>query len=188
MNELKAYIKQLLPLSENEQEVFVTLFREKQLRKNDFFAKEGEFSTELGFITKGVLRAFYRNKEGDEYNKTFFTENNFVGAYSSLVTRQQNLIHIQCLTDCSFLSAKFGEITKLYDHYPKIERLSRILAEHFFVIKEKREIEMVMLDAREKYRLFQEKYPSLENLIPQYHIASYLGVTPTQLSRIRAKK
>ena len=79
-------------------------------------------------------------------------------------------------------------MTKLYDSIPKIERLSRILAEHFFVDKEKREIELVMLGASEKYEIFKKEHPNLENLIPQYHIASYLGISPTQLSRIRAKK
>ena len=134
------------------------------------------------------MRAFYRNNEGNEYNKTFFTDLNFVAPYSSLVTGHKNLINIQCLTNCTFQVADFGEITKLYDRYPKVERLARIISEQFFVIKEKREIELVTLEASERYEIFQKEHPNLENLIPQYHIASYLGITPTQLSRIRAKK
>ncbi|MCF6243220.1 MAG: hypothetical protein L3J74_18020, partial [Bacteroidales bacterium] len=118
----------------------------------------------------------------------FFTNSNFVGAYSSLITGQKNLINIQCLTVCTLQVADFEEFAKLYDKYPKIERLFRKFAETKFLIKEKREIELVMLDASERYEIFQKEHPNLENLIPQYHIASYLGITPTQLSRIRAKK
>ena len=188
MNHFKKYLTKLVPFSEIELEKFVSLFSKKQLKKNEYFAVEGEYSAQLGFVLEGVVRAFYRNNEGNEYNKTFFTTSHFVGAYSSLVTNQKNLIHIQCLTDCVFLVADFREITTLYDGHPKIERLARVLAEHFFVAKEKREIELVMLEASERYAIFREEHPHLENLIPQYHIASYLGITPTQLSRIRAKK
>lgn len=188
MSELKKYLIKIVDFTESEMEKFTSLFSESHLKKNEYLAEEGEYSTKLAFITKGVMRAFYRNNNGNEYNKTFFTELNFVGAYSSLVTKQQNLINIQCLTDCTVLMADYGQVTNLYDGFPKIERLARILAEHFFVSKEKREIALVMLDASERYAIFQKTHPNLEHLIPQYHIASYLGITPTQLSRIRAKK
>lgn len=188
MNELKAYLMEWVDFSESEIKTFTSLFSNAVLKKNEYLAIEGEYSTRFVFITKGVMRAFFRNNNGNEYNKTFFTEPNFVGAFSSLVTKQQNLINIQCLTDCAVLIADYQQVTNLYNSFPKIERFARILAEHYFVTKETREIELVMLDASERYVIFQKKHPNLEHLIPQYHIASYLGITPTQLSRIRAKK
>lgn len=188
MDELKIYINKIVLFTESELEILISLFSEKHLKKNEYLAKEGEYSTKLAFLTKGIMRAFYRNSDGKEYNKTFFTHYNFVGAYSSLVTGNKNLINIQCLSDCIILVADFGKITKLYNDYPKIERLARRLAENKFAIKEKREIELVTLEASELYKIFRKEHPNLENLIPQYHIASYLGITPTQLSRIRAKK
>ena len=188
MNELKEYLNKLVHFTESEMELFISFFSEKHLKKNEYFATEGEYSTKFAFLSLGIVRAFYRNNEGSEYNKTFFSKKGFIGAYSSLVTNQKNQINLQCLTDCSFLTADFLEFKKLYDTNPKIERLARILAEQFFVSKEKREIELVMLDATERYEIFQKEHSNLENLIPQYHIASYLGITPTQLSRIRAKR
>ena len=177
----------MVPFTESEMEIILSLFSEIHLKKNDYFARNGEYSTKLGFLHKGVMRAFFRNSKGKEYNKTFFTKSNFVAAYSSLITGHENLINIQCLTDCTIQSTDFKRITKLYDDYPMFERLSRRIAETKFTIKEKREIELVTLDAFERYEIFQKEHPGLENLIPQYHIASYLGITPTQLSRIRAK-
>ncbi|MDH5476038.1 MAG: Crp/Fnr family transcriptional regulator, partial [Cyclobacteriaceae bacterium] len=188
MDELKKYLVEILPFTEKELQKMVSLFSIHQLKKNDYVAVEGEYSTKLIFLVKGVMRAFYRNNNGDEYNKTFFTDSNFVGAYSSLVTKQKNLIDIQCLTDCEALITDYKQLTDLYDHLPIVERLSRVLAERFFVSKEKREIELVMMDATQRYKIFQGTHPNLENVIPQYHIASYLGVSPTQLSRIRAKR
>ncbi len=87
------------------------------------------------------------------------------------------------------MEASYQELVALYDSLPRVERLSRILlAESYFIQKEQREIDLVMKDATEQYALFQKAFPQLENRTPQYHISSYLGITPTQLSRIRAKR
>src|SRR5690606_12150783 len=146
-----------------------SLFSEVALKKNDYFAKEGDFPSQVAFITKGVMRAFFRNKSGHEYNKTFFTPSSFVPAYSSLITQEKNLINIQCLTDCTLLITEFGNITSLYTAHPKFERFARLLAEYKFAIKEKREIELVTLEASERYTIFKEEHPHLENQINQYH-------------------
>lgn len=188
MHDLKLYLGKFIHFSENEMEIFTSLFSEITLKKNDYFAKEGEFPSRVAFISKGVMRAFFRNKSGHEYNKTFFTPSSFVAAYSALITKEKNLINIQCLTDCTLWASDFSKITSLYTSFPNFERFARIMAEYKFAIKEKREIELVTLDATERYAIFKEEHPNLENQINQYHIASYLGITPTQLSRIRGKR
>src|SRR5699024_1135161 len=117
---------------------------------------------------------------GGNYNKTFFTGGSFVGAYSSLVSGQKNLINIQCLTNVSLMEASYAVVVVLYHDYPKVERLSRIIAEQYFVNKEGREIQLVTLNASERYELCRKNNPGIEQWIPQYHIASYLGITPTR--------
>ncbi|WP_441823560.1 Crp/Fnr family transcriptional regulator [Maribacter spongiicola] len=163
------------------------LFTEHSLKKGEFFLKEGEVAKNFGFVKQGVVRAFYRNNEGIEYNKHFFTKNNMIGGYSSLVTQLPNTINQQALTDCDLLIGNYRKLTDLLDKHQDLERLLRKIAERYFVDKEKREVEIVLLEANKRYAIFQTEYPQLEQLIPQYHIASYLGITPTQLSRIRAK-
>lgn len=177
-----------LELDSVSSETFLSLFSKKVLKKGEVFARRGEHSKQFAFVEEGVLRAYYTKDNGEQYNKTFFTKGYFVGAYSSLITGTQNLIDIDCLTDCVLNVASFESVVNLYNKYPQIERLARILAEQFFVNKEKREIEFVTLEAKERYSIFQIEHPGLEQLIPQYHIASYLGVSPTQLSRIRGQK
>lgn len=187
MDALREYLDGMIRLDEDEFRAFTARFSEIGLQKNEHFAKAGEFPTRLGFLLQGVMRAYFRDPSGHEYNKTFFTPPGFVAAYSSLTTKQENLIGIQCLTDCRLLWADFAQITSLYGTYPKIESLARKLAERKFALKEKREIELVILDARARYDIFKREHPQLENQIKQYHIASYLGISPTQLSRIRSK-
>lgn len=188
MNTLKSYINAILIFEDEELTDFCSLFQYNKLKKDEFFAIEGKPEKKIGFLENGVIRAFYRTAEGLEYNKTFFTGNEFFGAYASVVSGMPNKIYLQALTNCEILEADYNEIKKLFSKYRKIETLARLIAEMFYIEKEKREIELVLLQADELYKIFKKEYPNIENLIPQYHIASYLGITPTQLSRIRAKK
>ncbi|MGE4346528.1 MAG: Crp/Fnr family transcriptional regulator, partial [Flavobacteriaceae bacterium] len=94
---------------------FSELFEETSLKKGEYFIKEGELASQIGFLTKGVIRAFYRDNRGVEYNKHFFTNNNFVAGYSSLITGTPNLINQQALTDCKLFTARYKDIELLYE-------------------------------------------------------------------------
>jgi CRP-like cAMP-binding protein len=187
LTELYKYLNSISPLQDETWRRVKGLFTEKTLAKGDYFINEGQQARQIGFLTSGIIRAFYRNNEGLEYNKHFFVAHNIVGGYSSLVTSTPNKIIQQTLSECQLLVANYSEITKLYDLFPDFERVGRRLAELYFVAKEQREIEIVLLNADERYLIFRKEYPQIEQQIPQYHIASYLGITPTQLSRIRRK-
>lgn len=187
MKELYNFLNAISPIQENTWNEIKNIFSEHSLKKGEFFLKEGEVAKNFGFLKQGIVRAFYRNNDGVEYNKHFFTKNNMIGGYSSLVTQLPSTINQQALTNCNLLIGNYRKLTDLLDKHQDLERLLRKIAEHYFVDKEKREVEIVLLEANKRYAIFQREYPQLEQLIPQYHIASYLGITPTQLSRIRAK-
>lgn len=187
MPNLKAYFQQISSLSSDSYDLLLQQFEPKNYDKGAYFAKEGRYESHFGILTEGVIRAFFRNQDGLEYNKTFSVPFAFIGAYSSLVTGNKNLINIQCLTACKILVADYPNFTKLYKTAPEIETFSRRLSELYFVAKEQRELELVLLTADKRYEIFKRDFPNLDQLVPQYHIASYLGITPTQLSRIRKK-
>lgn len=187
MDLLHNFFNHLSPISNQTWLDIGDLFIEKSYNKSDYFSKEGVVASKFGIVTKGILRGFYRANNGAEYNKTFFTAPSLIGAYSSLITKEVNLINQQCLTDCIIYEADYNSFEKLCILNIELERLSRNIAENHFVIKEKREIDLVMLDASARYEILQSEIPNIDNLIAQYHIASYLGITPTQLSRIRNK-
>lgn len=160
---------------------------ETLLKKNEYFVKEGEVSREVGILVQGMVRSFFVTEEGAEYNKNLFAAPNIIGSYVSLITGQPNRLPQQALTDCVVFTIPFSVIEHLSEKNIEIERLRRKIAEHFFVLKEKREIEMATLQAEERYLIFRDEFKGAEQLIPQYHIASYLGISATQLSRIRNK-
>jgi len=188
MTQLKKYFTGLTYVSDESWNMFSSLFTPGLLKKGDCFINDGQIAKQIGFLETGIIRAFYRKDDGVEYNKHFFINPCFIGGYASLITGRPNQIIQQALCDCSILVADFAAVQSLYQTCPDIERGARILAEQFFVQKEQREIELVLMDAAGRYRIFQQQFPGLEQQIPQYHIASYLGITPTQLSRIRKIK
>ena len=134
-----------------------------------------------------MFRAFLTTDNGTEYNKTFFGTGTFIVALTSLVSGQTNRIDIQALTPADLLVFDFQRFTRLYDQHRDLERIARRMVEFEWVKKEQREIALVLDDATTRYTAFHREHPDLENQIPQYHIASYLGITPIHLSRIRGR-
>jgi len=185
MNELKDYFNAISKFEESTWDKILPYFKEERLLKNEYFAKENKTARQIAFLKTGVVRAFFINQEGKDYNKQFFVGQSIIGAYTSLLTGNVNLIAQQALTDCVIYTCDYASLTKLYDEYPDVERFARKIAEYYFLEKEKKEIEIVLLDASQRYILFKKEFPTLEQLIPQFHIASYLGISATQLSRIR---
>lgn len=185
MEPLRAFFSQISPLSNETWKEIGPLFRYKKLKSGEFFATEGTHAKHLGFLASGCVRAFFTSKEGKEYNKQFFVGPSLIGAYTSLLTGNLNLIPQQALTDCDIWEAPFHEISNRYSEFHDLESLSRRIAEFYFLEKERKELEMALQDARQRYLTFNSRFPGLDQQIPQYHIASYLGVTATQLSRIR---
>lgn len=188
MNQLKAYLNQITPITELTWNALKVLMVEKQLKKGEIFSETNKITTKIAFLKEGVVRSFYTNQNGQEYNKNFFVAPVFIGSYTSLITQKPNQLAQQALTDCIIIEMDYLKVKALYDTCHDLERLARIQAENYFVQKEIREVNLVMLEAKERYEIFKKEYPTLEQLIPQYHIASFLGITPTQLSRIRAEK
>lgn len=187
MKELLNYINKISTIEEETFDELLKCFTTLKLQKNEYFVREGEYAQQIGFLKKGIVRAFFLNQEGKEYTKQFFVDNSIVGAYTSLLTHQPNKIAQQALTDCEILVANFREMESLYNRFHDLERLGRKIAEFYFLEKEQKELEMALLDADKRYLIMRKRFPTIETVVPQYHIASYLGISPTQLSRIRRK-
>ena len=187
MNSLKLYFNSISPLTEKTWKEVSLLFTQKSISVHEYFVEEREKAKEIAFLEKGCVRAFFTNSEAKEYNKQFFVGPSMIGAYTSLLTKKENLIPQQALTECVIWTAEYSELEKLFTKFHDFERLGRKVAEHYFLEKEKKELEMALMNATERYLLFIELFPSLEQLIPQYQIASYLSISPTQLSRLRKK-
>ena len=185
MDQVIAFFNSITPLSEETKRLMTELYSPASLKKGEYFIRKGQYAKEIAFLETGLVRAYYIDQTGKEYNKTFFSAPTIIGSYAALISKQQNAVAQQALTDCTIWKASFHRIEELSQGNYEIERLRRIIAESYFLSNEKKELEMALLDAEKRYLLLQQQYPGIELKIPQYHIAAYLGISPTQLSRIR---
>lgn len=188
MEHLFKFFNKNFPLSEELLRLMGKIFVYGELKKGAYFIEKGQFAKEIAFLESGIVRAFYVNSEGKEYNKTFFSAPSIIGSYASLINKQKNKVAQQALTDCKIWKASYHDIERFSEGNYEMERMRRKIAENYFLNNEKKELEMAMLDADKRYLIMQEEYPGIELIIPQYHIASYLGISPTQLSRIRKNR
>ncbi len=178
-------LQSITPVPDNELKKAEKIFHPAQLEKGSFFVQAGEVPQTLGFVISGLLRLYYIDGSGNEFTKSFCIENSFVAAYSALLLREPSRLFVETVEDSLLLVAKYDTYQTLSSEGNCWQIINRKLAETLFIKKEKRESELLLDDATTRYLRFLTEYPGLETRLKQYHIASYLGVTPVTLSRIR---
>ena len=174
-------------IPQEEWEFFVQRLSERAFEKNDFLVSAGEVAHNFYFIASGLVRFFYSTEDGKEFNKHFAMENGYAGSFQSLVLGEPCGFFIQALERTETIVLPNQVLNESYGRHPCWERIGRRNAENLALFKEMREKEFLLDSLETRYRRFLKEYPGLVDRIPQYHIASYLGVTDVALSRIRKK-
>ena len=182
---LKTSIDRIYPLGNECWSEIEPLIYIKELDKNEYFSREGQFTRDLGLISNGILRVFYLNEKGEEWNKLFLQKNDFVAA--TISPEKKSITNIQALSKTLILCIPYTELIKISTKHKEISSFIQKLTMAYLEQKQVREIRLLSEEAMSNYLMFREEFPDLENKIPQYHIAGYLGITPTQLSRLRKK-
>lgn len=170
-----------------EFEKLVKISRTCYLKKSEYFQRVGELPHKFGFVISGILRLYYISEAGDEFNKSFCIKNDFVAAYSALLQNCVSRLSIQALEETTLLVVGYKDYLHLLNQHICWQILGRKIAEHLFIKKEGKESQFLLDSAETRYLEFLKEYSDLEVRIKQYHIASYLGITPVALSRIRTK-
>ncbi len=180
-------VQSQVSIPEDEWEYFVPRLRECRFEKNEYLVRAGDVAKNFHFIIEGLVRFFYSTEDGKEFNKSFAMENGYAGSFHSLVLQAPCGFFIQALERTDTLVLPNQLLRELYERHSCWERLGRRNAENLVLVKEAREKELLLDSLETRYRRFLREYPGLADRIPQYHIASYLGVTNVALSRIRRK-
>ncbi len=188
MQQIKAYLDQIATISNSDWEFFMSKLQRRVIKKKAVFLKLNEIENHISFIESGVVRLFIP-KENPEKEITFgFSfKDQFISAYDSFLTRKPSAYELQALTETTLLSISYDDLQAVYQKTQIGNLIGRLTAERLFLIKSKREQNLLNLPAEELYmKLFKER-PKLIKEIPLKYISSYIGVTAQALSRIRKR-
>ena len=188
LEQIKLYLDQIASISELDWLFFTSKLQRRIILKKALFLKAIEIENYISFIESGVVRLFIP-KENPEKEITFgFSfKNQFVSAYDSFLTQTPSSYQLQALTETTILSITYEDLQLVYKHTHIGNLIGRLTAERLFLIKSKREQNLLNLSAEERYlKLFKER-PELLKEIPLKYISSYIGVTAQALSRIRKR-
>lgn len=184
--ELISKIESFIALSEKDLVVIKQLFQMKEIKKNDYFLKEGQISTHICFVKKGLFR-YYINLEGEEKTFYFGYEGCFMTDYESFVPQVATLQNIQALEDSVVFIISYNDLQQFYSKVENGERFGRLALEHEIIDVVKKLKSFYKDGIKQRYESFIKKHPDVQQRIPQYLIASYVGVKPQSLSRIRKR-
>jgi len=182
---LRSHIEKRVQLTNEEFELSSKFFVPKKVRKKQFLLHEGEVCRNIGFVNSGCLREYTIDNKGSEHIIQFAIEDWWISDPNSFLSGLPSTYNIDALEDSEVLLLEKSARDKLLDSCPKMERFFRILIEANFVTTQRRITDSLSTSAEERYLKFIKTYPKLIEQVSQNQIASYLGITPQSLSRIR---
>jgi CRP-like cAMP-binding protein len=186
INNLLDSIQSLITLTCAEKDIVTSLFKERNYKKGDFFLSDGQICRQVGFVTKGLMR-YYINHDGEEKTYAFSQENQYVCNYESFLPQSPSSKIIQALEDTYVLVISHSDLQSLYANVREGERFGRIAIEAVF-LQLLKDINSFYTETPElRYERFLKNHADLQQRISQYHIASFVGVKPQSLSRIRKR-
>jgi CRP-like cAMP-binding protein len=176
--------RQFTDFNDSELEIIMPYFEPKAFKKKTTLLDIGKVSNEVFYLEKGCIR-LYCQKDGDELSTYFFTEKMFAGSYDSYISRKPSKVAIETLEECEVLVLNYKSQEKLYEVFPKMNEFIRKAIEQRFVLLHDLFISYLLNSPEERYLTLLNTRPELLQRIPQHQIASFLGITPVSLSRIR---
>jgi CRP-like cAMP-binding protein len=188
MKELLDYLKSNISISTAIENKLNEIIIEKEFVKGEIILSDNSIKKEHIFVVSGCLRSFYKTENGKEHTIQFAIKNWWISDYITLYTDQKSVVSIESLAPSKVLVIENDKVKAFYKEYPPFEAFQRKNFEKRIATMQKRILSLLTLSASEKYDQFIEDYDAFEKIIPNYQIASFLGITPESLSRIRKER
>jgi CRP-like cAMP-binding protein len=182
---MKIVFQSIQHFSSEELDLLDNLITFRTLKKGEFLLRENQVCNEIAWIKKGILRSFFVNHKGDEITNCFAFENDFMASFASFITQEKAEENIQALADIELQILDRKALDKLYQSSFNWQETGRKLTELEFVNLQKRMVSFQKLSATQRYEELYRNHQKYLQLIPLQYLASYLGITPRHLSRIR---
>lgn len=178
-------IARFITLDQEEEAYFRSILKVKKLRRRQYFLQEGDVCRYEAFIYKGCLRSYEIDQKGVEHVIQFAPEDWWMGDLYSFFTNTPSRLNIDALEDSELFIFDHKTIEDLYERVPKFERYFRLLMQNSLIALQQRILSNMSMTAAERYCDFLTRYPKIEQRVPNHQIASFLGIKPESLSRIR---
>jgi len=183
---LKSKFNSYAPISPNSWQLIENILEFQSVKKGELLLRNGDIAKHIYFICQGALRTFIMDATGNTYNKNIFLEGDFAGSTASSLQQTPSEFSIETLEDAVLININYQKYRELIFQNEDLKNFYiTYLEKHWVIEKEQREISLVMENATERYLQLLSKHPDISERIALHHIASHLGITPTQLSRIR---
>lgn len=181
------HVLRRITLTEAEQKHFCSLLRVRKLLPRQYLVQQGEICNYESYVCKGFLRSFYMDEKGDDHTLHFAMEDWWISDSASFHLQVPATRNIVALEAATLLQIDKESLETLYHEIPAFERFWRIMEQKAAIAQDQRILNSISMTGAERYEALVRKYPTLEQRMPQRHIASYLGITPVFLSQIRKK-
>jgi len=182
---LIAYFDSYVRLDSEEKDELARRVKERTLKRKEFLLQEGQVCRYYGFVVSGCLRTYAVDDAGKEHNLQFAAENDWAVDIGSFYSGKPGKLFIEAVEPSQLLLLEKCDVIDFYKLYAKFVRYFKVIFENKFVEMQNRVLQNISSTAEERYMAFLEQYPGLSNRLSSVHIASYLGVTPEFLSKIR---
>jgi len=185
MEQIRQVIKQMINISEDELSDFLNQCIIKSFKRQETVSRPNAIPNEIYFINKGLIRVIVTDNEGTEHTIHFALENKFIADYSCFMLKQRSLYTLQALEETEVMVLPRSAIDWGYKKLNEGQKLGRLIAEFYFIYQDNRIKNMYARTPKERYDSITDVFPNLHNRVPQHMIASYLGITPVHLSRLK---
>ena len=184
-DELIRYFSTRISLNENEIYLIKNSYELKFLKKKEFLFSQGEICKTEAFVIDGSAKVFYSDEKGNDHILYFAFKDWWMGDIASFNYGERAIMSAQALEDLTVLVVNPERKEELFIKVPKLERIFRIITQRTLTVLQKRFFLTMSGSAKDRYLQLIERYPKIEQLVPQYQIASYLGILPESLSRMK---
>lgn len=185
MQSIIDHFQQYLPLTPEEQELILGRIKQRKIKRRQMILQEGFVCLHYNFIMRGCFRMYGVDERGIEHNIQFAAENEWITDISSFHSKKPSKLFIEAVEPSEIIQIEQQDLYFLYINIPKLDRIFKVIIENKYVELQNRVLQTISSTAQQRYLLFLEQYPVLASRLPNVQIASYLGITPEFLSKIR---
>jgi len=180
-------INRYVSLNEEDEKQFISILKTSKIKRKQFIVQPSFTCVHQTYVLDGVFRSYFVNDEGIEHTIQFAVEDWFISDFNSYVSQSPASLFVEALEDSTVQQIAYKDVESLCDKNQKFERFFRLVAQKSFAFSQRRVLSNLGKSAEERYLEFQSLYPNIVQRVPQYTLASYLGMSPEFLSKIRKR-